>query len=176
MRITGGKYRNRRIKCPVGIIRPAMDRMRESMFSVLGNIVNFSFLDLFSGSGIVGIEAASRGATPVILVEKDYIKKKTIMENISIVESEIIIRLFPVETFIKKSKDKFDIIFLDPPFPFKRKKEIVLQIAEKNILEKNGMLIVHHPSEEKWAENIDPFYIAKQKKFGRSILIFLKYR
>ena len=57
--------------CPPGIIRPAMDRMRESMFAVLGPLERESFLDLFSGSGLVGLEAWSRGARPVVLVEKD---------------------------------------------------------------------------------------------------------
>ena len=71
MRVTGGRYRGRTIKCPKGVIRPAMDRMRESLFNILGNISGESFLDLFSGSGAVGIDAASRGAEPVLLVEKD---------------------------------------------------------------------------------------------------------
>ena len=57
MRITGGKYRGRRIVCPPGVIRPAMDRMRESLFSILGNLEGISFLDLFSGSGLVGEKA-----------------------------------------------------------------------------------------------------------------------
>ena len=70
MRVTGGRYRGRTVKCPKGVIRPAMDRMRESLFNILGNISGESFLDLFSGSGVVGIEAASRGAEPVVLVEK----------------------------------------------------------------------------------------------------------
>lgn len=75
MRITSGKYRGRVITCPPGVIRPAMDRMRESMFSILGDIYHLSFLDLFSGSGLVGIEAASREAQPVHLVEMDRQKK-----------------------------------------------------------------------------------------------------
>jgi 16S rRNA (guanine966-N2)-methyltransferase len=65
MRVTGGIYRGRIVKCPKGVIRPAMDRMRESMFSVLGYMDGLSFLDVFSGSGMIGIEAASRGALPV---------------------------------------------------------------------------------------------------------------
>ena len=60
MRITGGRYNGRTVKCPKGIIRPAMDRMRESMFSILGPMDGLSYLDLFSGSGSVGLEAASR--------------------------------------------------------------------------------------------------------------------
>jgi 16S rRNA (guanine966-N2)-methyltransferase len=54
MRITGGEYRGRIVKCPPGVIRPAMDRMRESLFSILGNLEGKSFLDIFSGSGVVG--------------------------------------------------------------------------------------------------------------------------
>ena len=81
MRITGGIYRGRRITCPPGIIRPAMERMRESLFSILGDISGVPFLDLFSGSGLVGIEAASRGAEPVHLVELDRNKRETILKN-----------------------------------------------------------------------------------------------
>ena len=78
MRITGGQYVRRNIICPPGIIRPAMDRMRESLFSILGPLDGTSFLDLFSGSGCVAIEAASRGASPIHLVEGDRGKKETI--------------------------------------------------------------------------------------------------
>ena len=73
MRITGGVLRGRIIKCPDGIIRPAMDRMRESVFSILGDLSGKSFLDLFSGSGTIAIEAVSRGASQVELCEKDKI-------------------------------------------------------------------------------------------------------
>ena len=71
MRITGGELRGRIIKCPDGIIRPAMDKMRESVFSILGDLSGKSFLDLFSGSGTIAIEACSRGADFIELVEKD---------------------------------------------------------------------------------------------------------
>ena len=74
MRITGGTLCGRIIKCPDGIIRPAMDRMRESLFSILGDLTGKSFLDMFAGSGILSLEAASRGATKIDLVEKDKLK------------------------------------------------------------------------------------------------------
>ena len=76
MRITGGKLKGRNIKCPDGVIRPAMDRMRESVFAILGDLSGKSWLDLFSGSGTIAIEAVSRGATHVELCEKDKIKDK----------------------------------------------------------------------------------------------------
>ena len=86
MRITGGVLKGRSIKCPDGIIRPAMDKMKESVFSILSDITDLSFLDLFSGSGSIALEASSRGANPVTLVEKDRIKidikaKKLILEE-----------------------------------------------------------------------------------------------
>ena len=102
MRITGGRYRSRVIRCPPGEIRPSMDRMRQSVFSILGNLEGISFLDLFSGTGIIGIEAASRGADPVVLVEKDPRKKATILQNISFVESGIQLLSCSAESFLKK--------------------------------------------------------------------------
>ena len=84
MRITGGKLKGRIIKCPDGIIRPAMDRMRESVFGVIGDLTGKSWLDLFSGSGTIAIEAVSRGATEVQLCEKDKIKIKTVLDKVSV--------------------------------------------------------------------------------------------
>jgi len=175
LRITGGIYCSRQIKCPKGVIRPAMDRMRESMFSILGNLYGRSFLDLFSGSGIVGIEAASRGASPVCFVEMDRGKKKTLYENVKIVEKAVTeIHIMPAERFIASTKETFDIVFLDPPFPLRKKKEIVELVTHKNILKENGLLMIHHPSEEKWEETIGNLVIEDRRKYGRSILLFYR--
>ena len=65
MRVTGGIYSGRQVKCPKGVIRPSMDRMRESVFSILGNMEGLSFLDMFSGSGIIGINGAAAHKAPV---------------------------------------------------------------------------------------------------------------
>ena len=126
MRITGGRYRGRQVKCPKGIIRPAMDRMRESLFSILGDLTGLSFLDLFSGSGLVGLEAASRGAAPVVLVEKDPGKKRVILENLTIAEeNKPRLYLMPVERFLKRFDTPYDIVYLDPPFPYGEKVKMV---------------------------------------------------
>jgi 16S rRNA (guanine966-N2)-methyltransferase len=174
LRITGGKYLNRRIKCPPGIIRPAMDRMRESMFSILGDLSDISFLDLFSGSGIVGIEAASRNAGNVILVEKDKKKKKVILGNMSIVESEIKLYLYPAERYIKTCKNKFHIIYLDPPFNMKNKMSFIKMISENDILHENGIVIIHIPREDSYLEKTNNLYVYDKRKYGRSILLFYK--
>ena len=122
MRVTGGIYGGRKIDCPPGVIRPAMDRMRESVFAILGDLSGLSFLDLFCGSGSIGIEAASRGAEPVHLVEKDRRKRTVIEKNLSIVTSEIKPFYYPVEAFIRRATTSYDIVFLDPPFIYKDKK------------------------------------------------------
>ena len=84
MRITGGKYCGRKVIIPTGEleIRPAMDRMRDSLFAILGPLDGASFCDLFSGSGCVGLEAASRGASVVHLVEMDRAKREVMEKNI----------------------------------------------------------------------------------------------
>ncbi len=121
MRITGGLYRGRTILCPPGVIRPSMDRMRQSLFSILGDLEGVSFLDLFSGTGILGVEAASRGAEPVLLVEKDPKKKSVIQKNISFVETGIELVISPVERFLRVNQRPWDIVFLDPPFAMEGK-------------------------------------------------------
>ncbi|MFW5786109.1 MAG: RsmD family RNA methyltransferase [bacterium] len=83
MRVIAGRYGGRRLKVPPGTIRPAMDQMRESVFAGLGNIEGARFLDLFAGSGAVGLEAASRGAALVVFVESDRKKIATLKENIT---------------------------------------------------------------------------------------------
>lgn len=149
-----------------------MDRMRESMFSILGNLEGLSFLDVFSGSGVIGIEAASRGAEPVELVEKDKIKKKTILENISWVESPINLHLMPGEIYIKNCRRDFDIVHFDPPFPLKNKERFLRLADTYGIVKKGGTLMMHYPDEESYDERIGSLRQYDLRKYGRSMLIF----
>ncbi|MEL3913162.1 RsmD family RNA methyltransferase [Treponema pedis] len=161
MRITGGILKNRVVVCPKGIIRPAMDRMRESLFSILGDLTGFSFLDLFTGSGICGLEAYSRGAYPVYLVEKDGGKFPVLLKNASMADKKLECKKMPVELFIKRSKISFDIIYIDPPFPYKFHLELLEQIAESEVLKKGGSVLIHRPAEKELPEIITAF---KDKK------------
>lgn len=172
MRITGGKYRSRVVKCPPGVIRPAMDRMRESMFSILGDLRDLSFLDVFSGSGVIGLEAASRGATDIQLVEKDRGKKKVVMENLSIAKEDIKINFIDAEIYLNKVTRDFDIIHLDPPFPLKNKLKFLELIDKNDVLKKNGTLMMHYPGEESYPEQIGSLRLYDKRVYGRSELIF----
>lgn len=176
MRITGGRYRGRVITCPPGEIRPAMDRMRESLFSILGDITDLAFLDLFSGSGLVGIEAASRGAVPVHLVEMDGQKRTTILKNTGFVETDIKLFLANVLRFIPQVKQQYDIIYADPPFPMKRKTEIAELVAKHKALTPGGLFIIHYPAEEQssWPMEVGSLRFMDERKYGRSLLRFYK--
>ncbi len=180
MRITGGKLKGRVIKCPDGIIRPAMDRMRESVFAVLGDLSGKSWLDLFSGSGTIAIEAVSRGAEHVELCEKDKIKINTILENVSVTETQCGVKIqchfMPVEYFIKRCKNSFDYIFFDPPFPYKFHEQLVLEADKKGMLNKDGTILVHRPEEHFMPEKIGNLTRTDQRIYGRSIVDFYSYK
>lgn len=175
MRITGGRYRGRTITCPPGIIRPAMDRMRESLFSILGPLDGDSFLDLFSGSGLVGIEAASRGADPVHLVEMDRGKRKVILDNISMVESEIRLYMLRAQKFIKTAHRNYSIVYADPPFPMNGKQKFTEDLSRSGVVAPQGIFIIHFPAEDKWEETVGKFTCIDERKYGRSILRFFRY-
>ncbi len=179
MRITGGTLKGRTIKCPDGVIRPAMDRMRESVFAILGDLSGKSFLDLFSGSGTIAVEAVSRGAFRVELCEKDRIKIGTVLENVAMTEESLGIKIrchfMPVEYFIKRCRDSFDYIFFDPPFPYRYHSQLVEQADRNGLLTKSGTILVHRPSEHSMPEEIGSLRLADRRVYGRSIVDFYRY-
>ncbi len=175
MRITGGKYVRRNILCPPGTIRPAMDRMRESLFAHLGPLDGMSFLDLFSGSGCVAIEAASRGASLIHMVEMDRQKRATIEKNLSFVEEEKKLFLMDVKRFLAIAPMRYSIIYADPPFNMEGKAGLAEKIAKRKLLEEGGLFIIHYPEEERseWKE-IEGWRFDQERKYGRSILRFYR--
>jgi 16S rRNA (guanine(966)-N(2))-methyltransferase RsmD len=184
MRITGGSLGGRIVEMPPGIIRPAMDRMRESVFGVLANakggsgLEGASFLDLFSGSGIIALEAASRGAAHVEAVEADSLKRKILLSNVKLALSlepsvRIDCHFMAVELFIKRagSKSAFDYIFCDPPFPYKFKRDILQSIANSALAAENSLILIHHPREEDVAP-IAGLKLVDSRRYGRSKVDF----
>ncbi|MBR5867150.1 MAG: 16S rRNA (guanine(966)-N(2))-methyltransferase RsmD [Spirochaetaceae bacterium] len=178
MRITGGELRGRIIKCPSGVIRPAMDRMREAVFAILGDLSDKSFLDLFSGSGTIAIEAVSRGAAHVELVEKDKIKTATVLENVAITEQEmnnkINCHFMPVELFLERTKKKFDYIFCDPPFPYNFHQKLIETIAKRDLLTEQGIVMIHRPQEKQMPDTLRQLELCDRRVYGRSIVDFYK--
>lgn len=174
MRVTGGTYRGRTILCPPGVIRPSMDRMRVSLFQILGDLSGEAFLDLFAGSGVIGIEAASRGARPVVLVEKDRRKRATIARNISFVESPIELRVMPAERFLSSSTDAYDIVFLDPPFDYPGKDGLLDAVRAGPHLRSDGLVLIHLPRAEQLATARPGLELADRREYGQSLLLFYR--
>lgn len=173
MRITGGTLCNRRTEVPQGEIRPTMDRVRESTFAVLGNLVGSSFLDLFSGSATCALEAFSRGAYPICLVENDKKKIPTILKNIAIADKKIDCKFISVELFIKRNKIPYDIINLDPPYRYAYYDELLHELAYSSSVKNNSIIIVQHAREvtvciPERMEKID------ERIFGRTVISFFK--
>lgn len=176
MRITGGILAGRKVICPGGTIRPAMDRMRESLFAILGDLTGKAFLDLFSGSGVCALEASSRGAHPVYLVEKDPVKVDTIFKNVAMAPQRIECKFQPVELFLKRAKTEFDIIYMDPPFPYKHHRELIESAGKYNVLKSGGLAIIHRPRELAMPDSIGNMARTDQREYGRSIIDFYTKR
>lgn len=182
MRITGGKFCNRKVIIPEGEleIRPAMDRMRESLFAILGPLDEMSFCDLFSGSGCVGLEAASRGANLVHLVEMDKAKRPVMEKNISWAKGECDIDIFNADVlrYIPTCPYKYDIVYADPPFPMPEKIRILDAVNKCNMVKEDGQFIVHIPANEEnlWPESFGSFCLTDTRKYGRNMIKFYSKR
>ena len=175
LRIIAGKYRGKKLLSLEGedVTRPTRSRLREAMFSSLGNIEGASFLDLFAGSGACGIEALSRGVNDLTLVDKDSGALKIIRANLASIDENYELIGKDALSFLKECKKSYDICFLDPPYHFKDKEEVFKLIRENNILKKDGLLLYEEDAKE------EPFIplgyeLIKDKKYGISRLFYYR--
>ena len=152
MRIVAGKYRHRNIIYPDDeAIRPTKDRIREALFSSLGDINGLTVLDLYAGSGAMGIEALSRGANKCIFVDKYQIAIKTIKSNINtlgITNYELIYdNDMNALALFKNRKDKFYIVILDPPYKSETYIEVIKYLIDNELMNENSRIITecNHP-------------------------------
>jgi 16S rRNA (guanine966-N2)-methyltransferase len=152
LRIIGGKYKGRRIVPPGNFkARPTTDFAREGIFNILNNRVDFEtvdVLDLFSGTGSISIEFASRGAASVHLVEKDWkhisgirqIIKELGIENIRPIHID-------VKAYLRACSIKYDIVFADPPYELSWLKELPDLVTGAGIIKEEGFFILEHPKD-----------------------------
>jgi 16S rRNA (guanine(966)-N(2))-methyltransferase RsmD len=146
--------------------------MRESVFAVLGDLSGLSFLDLFSGTGIIALEAASRGAGPVEAVEADPGKRGILIKNVSIAPVRIQCRFMAAELYVKRAKRTFDVIFCDPPFPYAYKWELIGNIAASPLVHNETRLLIHRPRGDHHEEEIPFLSQEDRREYGRSIVDF----
>ena len=172
MRVISGKLKGRVLKgYNIEGTRPTMDRVKESLFASIQDYVEDSIvLDLFAGSGNLGIEAISNGANKCYFV--DYNKEciKAINDNIKMFNIGNDCKVFhkdykEVLNYFGDNNIKFDIIFIDPPYKYNIKNELLTIIHDKNILNDNGIIVFEYQNDEV-LENTNNFELLRNKKYG----------
>ena len=182
MRIISGKFKGRKIFEPVNLkTRPLKDLTKESIFNIIKHsnlikvdIENSNILDLFSGTGSFGLECISRGASKVTFFENYKSVIKILKKNIHYFGCEKKTNIIEKDIFNKEKfyfDEKFEIIFLDPPYKEKKIINIIKRIYELDIIKKNGIIILHRHKREKdkFPNKFKPFI---EKNYGISKIIF----
>jgi len=142
MRVISGKYKGKNLKgFDILGTRPTMDRIKENMFALIQEHIEESIiLDLFAGSGSLGIEALSRGARECFFVDHNNIAIKTINDNLKGIKGGTVIKSDYLDA-LNRFDIKFDLIFLDPPYKDNIINEIIMLIDKNNLLNKNGLIV-----------------------------------
>ncbi len=177
MRIIAGKIKGRKIKTANRFAtRPTLSRVKASLFDMLGDRVKgICWLDLYSGTGNIGLEALSRGAKRVVFVENNPTQVKIIKQNIASLnfsEENISIYKKDVLKTIENLKEEFDIVYLAPPFLKDMCSPTIFAIAENKIAKPNGLIAVEHHKKEFLPETVETLRLTRQKRYGDIMISF----
>lgn len=179
MRITGGDFKGRIFSFPAGSKeRPTSDFLREALFNLLGSLQGKRFLDLFAGSGSVGMEAASRGAEDVLVVEKNKKLAAVAAKNIKLLSLDDRCRVVCAEAEralkdLAKKSYRADIIFADPPYNKNIVDVILNDLSAYRVMAEEGEIVVQHSVKEILKDNYNgALFRIKQKVYGENALTF----
>jgi 16S rRNA (guanine(966)-N(2))-methyltransferase RsmD len=183
MRIIGGEARGRRLYVPgTSAVRPTADRIKEAFFNIIGPIEGKTFLDLFAGSGNMGIEALSRGALKAVFVENDRTLIGAIGKNIAAcgftAKSEILTSDFikAVSGLVKRA-ETFDVLFADPPYGRGIVSRTLEHLQNGALMENDSLLALQHSIREDAAvDAAGPLALVDRRPYGDTILSFFKKR
>ncbi len=171
MRVISGKYKGRKLEgFNIDGTRPTMDRVKESLFASIQNFLpNSHVLDLFAGSGSLGIEALSNGAMDCVFVDHSKTVCSILKENTKEIDNVTILHKdyrVALDIFRKENK-KFDLILLDPPYKLNLINECLKLIYEYQLLSDDGIIVCEYESEE---INCDYFEVLKNKKYANKCI------
>jgi 16S rRNA (guanine966-N2)-methyltransferase len=176
MRIIGGKLRGLRLNTPKNLpVRPTTDLAKEALFNILNNQIEFegiNVLDLFSGTGNISLEFASRGARQVVSVDRsihciNYLKDTARQHHLD----DITTYKADVFKYLEMETEQYDLIFADPPYDLNRIPDIPKIIFEKQLLAADGLLIVEHQSMQNLSQHAA---FVEQRKYGHSSFSFFR--
>ena len=174
MRVITGKARGIQLKTPDGMLtRPTADRVKEALFSIIQFEVPASrVLDLFGGTGQLGIEALSRGASNAVFVDEREDACKLIRENLKRTKLESSAKVIRADylTYLKNCKETFDIILLDPPYAEVYLENSLNTITEIDILQSGGIIVTERPLGKELPWDFEGFTRSKDYKYGKTLL------
>ncbi|MFT5169723.1 MAG: 16S rRNA (guanine966-N2)-methyltransferase [Lysobacterales bacterium] len=182
MKIIGGKYRGRNIFMPIEI-RPTKNMARKAVFDYIGHdLEGITFLELFAGSGAVGIEALSRDAQKVVFIEKDPKCYDVIQENLDLLkidESDAKVKILNQDAYmgikmLAHKKEQFDVVFADPPYNEDKAKKALKVLEGYDILHANSLLILETHRNESLPKQCGRFLLFKEKVYGLAKLWIYK--
>jgi 16S rRNA (guanine(966)-N(2))-methyltransferase RsmD len=180
LRIVAGVHGGRRLVAPKGSrTRPTADRVREALFSILFDVEGFAVLDLFAGSGAIGLEALSRGATRSVFVEKDRAALEALEANIASLQlsDRTEIRRQAVASALEllvERGDRFELVFADPPWD--RAEELLADVLAQApaLLSEGGRLVLEHESRDASPTAPEGMIASDQRKYGDTALSFYR--
>lgn len=179
MRVISGKVRGLKLNSPEGMdTRPTLDRVKEAVFSMLTPLLSDAVvLDLFAGSGALGIESISRGASKAYFIDNSQSAFDCLKRNISAAKFEkvSILKRMSADDFLNSCDKKFDIIFLDPPYSQNLYAKTLQTIADRKLLSENGVIVAEWDYEIGFTNNNQQFEVFKEKKYGRVGITVLKW-
>lgn len=181
MRIISGKARGTKLYTLEGLTtRPTLDRVKESIFNIIQqDIAQSTVLDLFAGSGAIGLEMVSRGAKKAVLCDSSKQAIDIIKKNIQKTHFEERVELYNLDflqCLNKVKNEKFDLIYIDPPYDTDFIKKALKEIQKLNIINEETKIIVETDDEERILKEIEKleFKIIDKRQYGRAIIIFLQ--
>ncbi len=182
IRVISGEFRRKKLATIQGMkTRPTADRMRESLFNILSHKVKGSrVLDLFAGTGALGIEALSRGAVYAVFIDNYKPALRIIEKNIISCNLETRSEIFNWNisknlNCLESASPPFNLVFMDPPYNTGVIKKTLLNLHCSNALENSALVIVEHSPLEPVAVNNFTFEILEQRRYGKTVFSFLNY-
>ncbi len=186
MRVIAGKYKSRAVKAPKDIkVRPTSDKVKGALFNMLEPLRDCAVVDFYAGTGNLGIEALSRGASEVVFVEKAGESLKLIHENLESLginpkSAGALVKVIPSEVskafyLLHQEGRKFDILLADPPYEIGVLKRIQLLLTQYPILKEDGILAVEHGAKDSELAAEFPYPLIRQKKYGDTMLSLFKH-
>jgi 16S rRNA (guanine(966)-N(2))-methyltransferase RsmD len=172
MRVITGTARGRKLRQPEGRdIRPTTELVKEALFNIIQfDIEGRRVLDLFAGTGQLGIEALSRGAKSAVFVDESAVALKLVRDNLALCKLEGTVVRSDAESFVSRG-GKFDLIFLDPPYDGEQLDRILLKIIRFDILSDGGIIICETERDKRLHEPDEPYFLGKEYRYGKTKLV-----